>query len=70
MIDTVPLPDKPVSFRIPLKYLQEFAKDDRIVVKYFLQGIPVPDDFLAKVTREPDKYKDLTKQFDIFLVPK
>ncbi len=44
MIDTVPFPDKPLLIEIPAKFLAEFEKDARVVVRHpWLIGIPVPN---------------------------
>jgi hypothetical protein len=71
MIDTVPLPEKPVYFEIPVKLLQEFQKEPRIVIRHpWVIGIPVPEAFLKKFVQNPKAYQDLMKKFDIMLVPR
>lgn len=70
-IDTVPLPERPVSIEIPAELLQEFKKDARILFKYpYIIGIPVPLVLLNKLKRNPAAYRKLVNKFEIMLVPK
>jgi hypothetical protein len=49
LIDTVPLPEKPISIEIPAKFLAEFKKDARIVMRHpWLIGVPVPGRMLDR----------------------
>ena len=70
-IDTVPLPEKPVSVEIPVNLLQEFERDVRIVIKHpWVIGIPVPEVLLEKLLKKPEVYQEMTKEFEIMLIPK
>ncbi len=62
-IDTVPLPEKPISIEIPIKLLKEFKKDLRVVVRHpWIIGIPIPERMLKL-----DALKNL-KGLDVMLV--
>lgn len=64
-IDSVPLPDMPVSIEIPVDLLQEFKMDARIIIRHpWVVGIPVPDRLFEAGALK--KYKD----FELMLVPK
>jgi len=70
-IDTVPLPEKPVSVEIPVKLLQEFEKEARIVIRHpWVIGTPVPEVLLKRLMKKPDVYKELMEKFEIMLIPK
>ena len=70
-IGTWPTPEKPISVEIPLKFLAEFEKEARVVIRHpFVVGIPIPMKILEKIQKDPGLYKDLTKDFDIMIVPK
>jgi len=65
-IDTVPLPEKPISLeiRIPPELIKEFGKDLRVVIRHpWLVGIPVPERLL------PGVLKGL-RDFDMVITPK
>jgi len=64
-IDTVPLPEMPVSLEIPDNILREFKKDARVVIRHpWVIGIPIPYRLLKpEILR---KYRD----FEVMLVPK
>ena len=69
MIDTVPLPERPVTVEIPTKLLREFEKEARVVLK-FPWGIPVPEALLRRLVEKPEVYREITERFEIMLVPK
>jgi hypothetical protein len=70
-IDTVPLPEKPARFEIPMDLLEEFAGEPRIVVRHpWIIGIPVPPDVLRKLEKNEVLLKDLGKKYDLMIVPK
>lgn len=63
-IDTIPLPEKPIIFEIPQKYLEEFKGNLRVVIRHpWIVGIPVPHTLLRRDVRS--KFKGA----DILLVP-
>ena len=67
-IDTVPLPEKPLSleFRIPEEFIREFGKELRIVIRHpWVIGIPVPERLL-----KPEMLKALGKDFEVIVAPK
>jgi hypothetical protein len=72
-ISTAPLPEypDPIAFRIPADLIREFEKEIRVVFRHpWVVGIPVPRVLLYKLTKNPRKYKQLARAFDIMLVPK
>jgi hypothetical protein len=70
-IGSWPTPEKPISIEIPVKYLQEFGKDARVVIRHpWTVGIPIPEVFLEKIAKNPKVYRELTKKFEIMLIPK
>jgi hypothetical protein len=70
-IDTVPLPEKPVSIKIPVDLLQEFEKEPRIVLRHpWVIGVPVPELLISKIAKDPALRKRINKDFDIMLVPR
>ncbi len=70
-IDTVPLPERPASIEIPVRFLREFEKDARIVIRHpYIVGIPVPMFLLKKLQKDPAAFRRLTDEFEIMLIPK
>ena len=70
-IDTVPLPDRPVSIEIPMNLLVEFIDEPRIVVRHpWVVGIPAPLNILKKLADDPKAFGDISKKCDFMLVPK
>ena len=70
-IGTWPTPEKPVLVEIPVKLLQEFEKEARIVIGHpWLVGIPVHEVLLKKLLKNPEVYRELTKRFEIMLIAK
>jgi len=68
MIDTVPLPERPVDFHftIPKELLQEFKSELRIVVRFpWIVGIPAPE-FLFTNPEIFRKFEDI----EVMIVPK
>ncbi len=68
MIDTVPLPEKPVSLeiKIPVELIREFEKEVRIIVRHpWIIGIPIPERLL-----KPDIMRKLGENLDIMITPK
>ena len=64
-IDTVPLPEKDMSFTIPRDLLKDFDKDIRIVIRHpWIIGIPIPETLLNK-----DKIRNY-RDFDAMLIPR
>jgi hypothetical protein len=64
-IDTVPLPERPVKFKIPADLIKEFGADMRVVLKPHLTGIPVPDRLVDKKLA-----KLIGKNFQVMITPK
>ncbi len=66
-IDTVPLPEKPISveFTIPPALLEAFGREVRIVVRHpWVIGIPVPERLLT-----PELKNALGKDFQFIVTP-
>ena len=70
-IGTWPTPEKPISIEIPVIYLREFEKDLRIVIRHpWVVGMPVPEVLLKRLLKDPNTYRELTKKFEIMLIPR
>lgn len=71
MIDTVPLPEKTMSVRVPASLLKEFKEDVRFVVKdHLIWGIPVPEFFIQNLAKNKELFDDVSERFDIMLIPR
>lgn len=71
MIDTVPLPEKPLRFDIPIDLISEFEVDARIIIRHpWVIGIPVPLLMLDRIRKNKRNYRALLRKFDLMLVPK
>lgn len=70
-IGTWPTPERPISIEIPVKLLREFEREARIVIRHpWVIGIPVPEVLLKKMGKTPEVYRELTKKFEVMLIPK
>lgn len=70
-IGTWPTPERPVSFKIPVKLLREFESEARIVIRHpWVVGIPVPEVLLKKLGQTPEVYRELIKTFEVMLIPR
>ena len=70
-IDSIPLPERPVSVEIPIEFLEEFREDARIVIRHpWVVGLPVPELLLKKLIENPESYRKLTEKFEVMLIPR
>ena len=69
-IGTWPTPEQPITIEIPSRFLQEFEKEVRVIIRYPVIGIPVPDTFFKRFLKNPEAYQELAEKFEIMLIPK
>jgi len=71
-VGTWPQPERPsTTVEIPIKFLEEFKVDARVVVRHpWIVGIPLNEVLLRKLIGDRGLYKELIEEFDVMLVPK